>query len=75
MELDWTTPLSHPRSLGWLPGYTAWCADAIQGKEGGIQVLAGLAPSSQTVGSNISVIHLPQILQCDIIPYLTSLTR
>ena len=25
----------------------------IQGKEGGIQVLAGLAPSSQTVGSNI----------------------
>jgi hypothetical protein len=24
----------------------------IQGKEGGIQVLAGLAPSSQTVGSN-----------------------
>jgi hypothetical protein len=23
-----------------------------QGKEGGIQVLAGLAPSSQTVGSN-----------------------
>jgi hypothetical protein len=25
----------------------------IQGKEGGIQVLAGLAPSSQTVGSNM----------------------
>jgi hypothetical protein len=25
----------------------------IQGKEGRIQVLAGLAPSSQTVGSNI----------------------
>jgi hypothetical protein len=25
----------------------------IHGKEGGIQVLAGLAPSSQTVGSNI----------------------
>ncbi len=24
----------------------------IQGKEGGIQVLAGLAPSSQTAGSN-----------------------
>jgi hypothetical protein len=29
----------------------------IQGKEGGIQVLAGLAPSSQTVGSNERVIH------------------
>ena len=28
------------------------CAGAIQGKEGGIQMLAGLAPSSQTVGSN-----------------------
>ncbi len=26
-------------------------------KEGGIQVLANLAPSSQTVGSNIRVIH------------------
>jgi hypothetical protein len=29
----------------------------MEGKEGGIQVLAGLAPSSQTVGSNIRVIH------------------
>jgi hypothetical protein len=38
-------------------GYAARCAGAIQGKEGGIQVLAGLAPSSQTVGSNIRVIH------------------
>jgi hypothetical protein len=75
MELDRPTPLFRPPSLGWLPGYTAWCADAIQGKEGGIQVLAGLAPSSQTVGSNKRVIHLPQKLQCDIIPYLASLTR
>jgi len=29
---------------------------ALQGKEGGIQVLAGLATSSQTVGSKIRVI-------------------
>ncbi len=28
-----------------------------KGEEGGIPVLAGLAPSSQTVGSNIGVIH------------------
>ncbi len=28
----------------------------IQGKEGGIQVLAGLAPSSQTVGYIISIL-------------------
>ncbi len=28
------------------------CWSLIQGKKGGIQVLAGLAPSSQTVGSN-----------------------
>jgi len=41
----------------WLPGYATWCMGAIQGKEGGIQVLAGLAPSSQTVGSNIRVIN------------------
>ncbi len=34
-------------------GYAAWCAGTIQGKEGGIQVLAGRAQSSQTVGSNI----------------------
>jgi hypothetical protein len=33
------------------------CAGAIQGKEGGIPVLACLAPSSQTVGSNKRVIH------------------
>jgi hypothetical protein len=32
-------------------GYAAWCMGAIQGKEGGIQVLAGLAPSSQIVRS------------------------
>ncbi len=38
-------------------GYTMRCAGAIQGKEGGIQMLAGLAPSSQTVGPNIRVIH------------------
>jgi hypothetical protein len=38
-------------------GYTVRCTGAIQGKEGGIQELAGLAPSSQTVGSNIRVIH------------------
>ena len=30
-------------------GYAAWSAGTIQGKEGGIQVLASLAPSSQTV--------------------------
>ncbi len=42
----------------WPPGrYAARCTGTIQGKEGGIQVLAGLAPSSQTVGSNIRVIH------------------
>ncbi len=38
-------------------GYAMQCSGAIQGKEGGIQVLAGLAPSGQTVGSNIRVIH------------------
>ncbi len=38
-------------------GYAMRCAGVIQGKEGRIQVLAGLAPSSQTVGSNIRVIH------------------
>jgi hypothetical protein len=37
--------------------YAAQCAGAIQGKEGGIQVLAGLAPSSQIVGTNIRLIH------------------
>jgi hypothetical protein len=38
-------------------GYATRCAGAIQRKAGGIQVLAGVAPSSQTVGSNIRVIH------------------
>jgi len=38
-------------------GYAMQCAGAIQGKEGRIQVLAGLAPSSQTIGSNIRVIR------------------
>ncbi len=38
-------------------GYAAQCVGAMQGKEGRIQVLAGQAPSSQTVGSNIWVIH------------------
>ncbi len=33
------------------------CAGAIQVKEGGIQVLADLAPSSQTVGSDIGAIY------------------
>jgi hypothetical protein len=47
------SPLNHLLLLG----YTAWCTGAIQGMEGGIQVMAGLAPSSQTVGSNIRVIH------------------
>jgi len=41
----------------WLPGYAAWCAGAIQGKEGRILVLAGLYLSSQTVVSNKRVIH------------------
>jgi hypothetical protein len=35
-----------------LRGYAMQCSGTIQGKEGGIQVLAGLAQSSQTVGSN-----------------------
>jgi hypothetical protein len=38
-------------------GYAAWCVGTIQGNESGIQVLAGLAPSSQTVGSLFRVIH------------------
>jgi hypothetical protein len=42
--------------------YTAWCVGTIQGKESTIQVLASLAPSSQTVGSNIRVI--PDKLKC-----------
>ncbi len=38
-------------------GYTAWCAGTIQGKESRIQLLAGVAPSSQTVGSLFRVVH------------------
>jgi hypothetical protein len=38
-------------------GYAVRCVGAIQGREGRIQVLGGLAPSSQTVGSNKRVIH------------------
>ncbi len=37
--------------------YAVQCTGAIQGKEGGIQVLAGLTPSSQTVGSLFRVTH------------------
>jgi hypothetical protein len=38
----------------------------IQGKEGGIQVLAGLAPFSQTVGSNMRILRSQQrwLLHC-----------
>jgi hypothetical protein len=39
-------------------GHAALCAGTIHGKEGRMQVLAGLAPSSQTVGSNKRVIHV-----------------
>jgi hypothetical protein len=66
-SFPWLVPAHHtvnpphkgafPPQWCWLPGYAVWCADAIQGKEGRIQVLAGLAPSSQTVGSNKRVIH------------------
>ncbi len=49
MLLSWDAPLSG--------GYATQCVSTIQGKEGGIQVLDGLAPSNQTVGSNIRVIH------------------
>ncbi len=38
-------------------GHATRCAGNIQGKEGRIQVLAGLAPSSQTVESNKRVIY------------------
>jgi hypothetical protein len=38
-------------------GYAAQWVGTIQGKEGGTQVLAGLAPSSQKVESDIRVIH------------------
>jgi hypothetical protein len=46
-------PLQQPCLLG----YAVQCAGPIQGKKGGIQVLAGLAPSSRTLGLNIRVIH------------------
>jgi hypothetical protein len=38
-------------------GMPCACEGAFHGKEGGVQVLAGLAPSSQTVGSLFRVIH------------------
>jgi hypothetical protein len=40
-----------------LLGYALWWAGTIQRKEGGKQVLAVLAPPSQTVGSSIRVLH------------------
>ncbi len=39
-------------------GHASLCAGTIQGKEGRMQVLAGIAPSSQTIGSNKRVIHV-----------------
>jgi hypothetical protein len=57
---DWNERLLSDISIEGVPlsgGYAAQCAGDIQGKEGRIQVLAGLAPSSQTVGSNIRLIH------------------
>ena len=42
----------------WLAKVGKHCS-LIQGKVGGIQVLAGLAPSSQTVGSNKETQELP----------------
>jgi len=44
-------------SQGCQGGYAAWCAGTLQGNLCGIQVLADLAPSSQTVGSNKRVTH------------------
>jgi len=38
-------------------GYTSWFAGVIHGKERVIQVLAGLAPLSQIMGSLPKVIH------------------
>jgi hypothetical protein len=38
------------KNVGEMLASALLCASAIQGKEGGIQVLASLAPSSQTVG-------------------------
>jgi hypothetical protein len=47
-----------PISAGyWRGGYTARCAGTFQGKVGRIQVSAGLAPSSQTVGCNIRTLR------------------
>jgi hypothetical protein len=41
----------------WRGGYAVQCAGTFEGKVGGIQVLAGLAPSSQTIGCNIWTIR------------------
>jgi len=48
-----TTQFCFPPLQLWHLGLAAWCVGTIQGKDGGIQVLAGLAPPSQ----NITVIH------------------
>jgi len=69
-SLEWhmhTTQRTHhskvPSSLNAIEGvslsdgYAVWCTGAIQGKDGRIQVFAGLAPSSQIVGSLFRVIH------------------
>jgi len=69
MELDWPTPISCPPSLEWHQ-CTAWHTPGSKAVEGGkaplsggyategrIQVLAGLAPTSQTVGSLFGVIY------------------
>ncbi len=77
MELDQSTPVTHPFALEWYPR-TAWHTHRSKAfsphlslaprvyqvvrrnhsRQGGwIQVLASLSPSSQTVGSNIRVIH------------------
>jgi hypothetical protein len=37
-----------------------WCTGVFQGKVGRIQVLGGLAPSSQTVGCNIRTLRSHQ---------------
>jgi hypothetical protein len=52
-----TTQRHLPPSKALAAGVCRTVCGTIQGKEGGIQVLAGLAPSIQTVGSNIRVIH------------------
>jgi hypothetical protein len=54
---DSTFKGAFPTQHLWFLGYATQCGGTIQGKEGRIQVLAGLAPSSQTVGSDIRVIH------------------